>query len=320
MVNSDIEQAARDWVAKRDWDGGSAANNEHFQQWLMADRRHQGAFLRAQAAWVAIDRARVLKSQPRKRNALSRRMLIGGGVAASAMAAGLAGIMLSEPTITYETGPGEVRRVQMGDGSTAVLNADTKLKVQMARNIRRVRLVQGDTWFHVAKDAARPFVVETDRMQVRAVGTAFAVRAGSFSTGLLVSEGIVDVEPVGGRAATPRRLPAGSSAVMNSDGRLTTAAMSLLDIERTLAWRDFQIALDGDTLRDAVEMFNRYNARKLIIADPQIGGRKLVGWFRIDDPEGFAKAASDTLDVQVRFAADEIFLARRPDTEGRKNF
>ena len=107
---------------------------------------------------------------------------------------------------------------------------------------------------------------------------------------------------------------------MGGDGRLATAAVSLTQIERTLAWRDLQIALDGDTLREAVDLFNRYNSRRLVISDPAIGGKKLVGWFRIDDPEGFARAASDTLDVQVRMDADEIFLAKRPDSPRKKTF
>jgi transmembrane sensor len=317
VFETDIDEEARAWVARIDFEGRTPELEEALQRWLEVDRRHEGALLRAEAAWRMVDRVRGLAQAPRARKAHTRRMVIGAaGAAGLVAAASLAFVMLRSPATTYQTGAGELRRIRLSDGSAAILNADTVMTVAMRPRERRIVVRHGDVWFQVAKDRARPFVVSTDRMTVRAVGTEFAVRSGDISTDVLVNEGVVDVTSTAEPAAV-RRLPAGLSAGVHSDGQLTLTAMPLDAMRRALAWRDGQIGLDGETLREAVQIFNRYNSRKLIIVDPEVAERKLVGWFRIDDPEGFAKIASAALDVRIEVQSSQIVLeGRAPERAG----
>jgi transmembrane sensor len=315
-----IDAEARAWVARLDYEGRSPELEVALEHWLAVDRRHQGAFLRAQAAWVAVDRIRGVVDAPAVRKGQTRRLMLGGLAAGGLAAAASAGFVLLQPaTVSYQTGAGELRRVSLSDGSFAVLNADTVLTVSMRTHERRIGIRNGDVWFQVAKDAERPFIVTTDRMKVRAVGTEFAVRSGGASTQVLVNEGVVEVASTAA-PSTVRRLPAGLTAGVRSDGQVTVTAMSLDVMKRALAWRDGQIGLDGETLREAVQIFNRYNARKLIIVDPELADRRLVGWFRIDDPEGFAKIASAALNVRVEVQASQIVLENQVSSLGRGNF
>jgi transmembrane sensor len=223
--------------------------------------------------------------------------------------------MLLRKTQLLQTARSEIRRVQLEDGSVAAINSETALEVVMSPRLRHVRLLRGDAWFQVAKDASRPFVVQTDRMQVRAVGTAFAVAAADKASTVLVSEGVVEVEGVG-RRVRPRRLAAGSHGSLADGGEIETAVVPLDAIGRALAWREAQIALDGDTLAEAVEKFNRYNLRKLVIEEPELADRKLVGWFWMNDPESFARAAAVSLGAKVSLEPDRIVLARRDGGAG----
>src|SRR3546814_19688281 len=52
-------------------------------------------------------------------------------------------------------------------------------------------------WFQVAKDRARPFVVEVGDVRVRAVGTAFGVKRTAGGVDVQVTEGVVEVWRVG---------------------------------------------------------------------------------------------------------------------------
>ncbi len=52
------------------------------------------------------------------------------------------------------------------------------------------------------------------------------------------------------------------------------------------------------TLGQAVAEFNRYNNDKLEVA-PQLAGRRVVGWFRIYDVDGFAAASAAMVDGRV---------------------
>jgi transmembrane sensor len=82
-------------------------------------------------------------------------------------------------------------------------------------------------------------------------------------------------------------------------------------MERSLAWREGQIALDGDTLGEAVEEFNRYNHRQLVVANPELAQAKLVGWFWLDDPDSFAGAAARTLGAEIKLRDNQIVLISR---------
>jgi transmembrane sensor len=309
-----IDSDAAGWVARLDQEPGCPVVRAELERWLEADRRHRGAFLRAQAAWAAMDRARVLPMPVSRSGVPTRRLVIGGGLAVGAAAAGVAvAPMLNVRKQIYETGLREIRRVQFEDSSIAAINSETTLEVSMGPRLRRVRLLRGDAWFQVAKDKDRPFLVETDRMQVRAVGTAFAVAADGRASTVLVSEGVVAVGPVG-RKADPEMLHAGLKGEMAGDGLLVKASIPMESINRTLAWRETQIALDGETLGQAVAQFNRYNLRKLVVVEPGLADRKLVGWFWMNDPESFARAAAVSLGIEVSIQPDRIILSERRQT------
>ena len=62
------------------------------------------------------------------------------------------------------------------DGSFASLNTASRVSVRFTPERRAVRLEEGEAWYQVAHDRARPFVVEAGPVRVQAVGTAFSVR------------------------------------------------------------------------------------------------------------------------------------------------
>lgn len=64
----------------------------------------------------------------------------------------------------------------LSDGTKVWLNADSKIKypVSFGQDKREVSL-RGEGYFEVAKDSTRPFIVSTDKMDVRVLGTTFDV-------------------------------------------------------------------------------------------------------------------------------------------------
>ena len=97
---------------------------------------------------------------------LDRRVLLGGFGLAAAVAAGV----VLTPVLSrqrYRTLVGEIRRVPLADGSMAAINTDTTLDVRFQKAERAVTLDRGEAWFQVAKDAPRPFVVESGPVRVR---------------------------------------------------------------------------------------------------------------------------------------------------------
>lgn len=307
---AEIEADAARWVVRVDRDGETPGLRAELEAWLAGDRRRMGAYARAQAAWTHLDRASVLalESAPRERGStlVRRRGLIAGF---GALAAGLAAAAVAPRLLSrrYDTALGEIRRVPMSDGSVAAINTDSTLEIAMRPHSRTVKLERGEAWFAVAKDPDRPFVVESGPVHVRAVGTAFSVRKRDGGSDVLVTEGVVEVwTREDGRP--PRRVVAGQRIFVENDASAPTAPRADADLARQLAWRDGQIVLNGQTLAEAATEFNRYNDRKIVVADPRLANERFVGWFRTNDPEGFAEAAALTFNGDVSLGRDTIVL------------
>jgi transmembrane sensor len=208
--NEAVSAAAARWVVRRNA-GLSAAEAEALRQWLAGDARHRAAFEHYARAWSAFDGperedaqgAMIRRIGARVKQRRARRA---GGVLAAACAVAVAALVAVRPwpadaDRSRPEGPpsaGTVviqpeRRV-LEDGSVVELRADAVIDVRYDADTRRVVLSGGEAHFSVAKNPARPFVVETGGVEVRAVGTAFSVRLGMEQVEVLVTEGRVAVE------------------------------------------------------------------------------------------------------------------------------
>lgn len=310
----DIDAEAARYVARMDGDDWSDASEDELEAWLARDPRHPGALLRAQAAWMTLDRPFAAHAASRDKSApaprFSRRgLLVGGG---AAIAASIAGVALLSGGTSYATAVGEIRRVPLGDGSIAAINTASAIDVRLAETGRDVRLDRGEAWFQVASDSNRPFVVAAGRARVRAVGTAFSVRRGDGGAHVLVTEGVVEVWAEGAEGHRVR-LAAGSRAFVADNAAIAETPAAPSAIDRALAWRNGKIDLADDRLDAAAAEFNRYNRRRIVVGDPAIAGERFDGVFRTDDPEGFAKAVEVSLGVPVDLSDPAQIRIGTPD-------
>ncbi len=310
---SEIDEEAADWAARVDARGLDVEHDPELRAWLKGDARRAGALLRAQAAISFLDRGRALASAaPSVEEAQppSRRALIAGAGGIAASLVGGVGLWAARPQ-RLDTGLGEIRRVPLTDGSLVAINTKTALEVAMRPKARRIVLKEGEAWFQVAKDPERPFVVAAGPVRVRAVGTAFSVRRGDEAgdgVDIMVTEGVVETW-VEGDPAPRRRLSAGSRIILAS-AVSPTVAESPSEIERSLAWRNGEIALDGESLEQAARLFNRYNSRQIVIEDPVLARERFVGLFQTNEPESFAAAVAATLGAVVRDEDGAIRISR----------
>jgi len=209
---------------------------------------------------------------------------------------------------SYETGVGGREKMELADGSTVDLNTNTELNVRISGSRRDIMLERGEALFHVAHDSNRPFYVTAGGTVVRAVGTEFSVRIrDSEHVDVLVAEGRVAVGAPGREAnfenpsllAAAPKVSAGEAASVHRnavDRRIIPAN----DITRMLAWTGGYLAFQGETLDDAVQEFNRYNERKIAIADPSIVKIQVGGSFRTTDPDSFIAALQHSFGLQAQ--------------------
>lgn len=210
----------------------------------------------------------------------------------------------------YSTTLGSVRTVLLSDGSQATLGSDSRIRVALSRGERHIDLVQGEAYFEVSKDPKRPFVVIAGDRQVVAVGTRFAVRRDSADLRVVVTEGTVRLQPGStGKAApsNPTLLPAGSMALASAHGVLVRSG-SIEDAEREVDWRGGYLSFRDSTLADAATEFNRYNARKIVMGDPEVAALRVGGNFRWSNTETFVRLLEQGFPVRAEQQPDRIVL------------
>ena len=168
---------------------------------------------------------------------------------------------------------------------------------------------EGEAWFQVAKDRTRPFVVEIGDVRVRAVGTAFAVKRTAAGVDVQVTEGVVEIWRVGDEANI-HRVKAGTRALIAPDRAVAPIVAANEEIDNALAWRTGQLVFDGDSVAEAVAEFNRYNVRKIEVADAGLGEQKMVGRFRTNEPDAFARAVATLMKARAEMHSDRIILSQ----------
>lgn len=214
---------------------------------------------------------------------------------------------------SYASGVGQLQTVALADGSTATLSSDSRLDVRMTRGERLVTLAQGEAFFDVARDTRRPFVVTAEGRRVAAVGTRFSVRRDPAALRVVVTEGKVRLESApgaDGRAQPVALLPAGSVATAGRHGVLVRS-LPVDEAERYLEWRSGYLSFEDTSLATAAAEFNRFNTRKLELADAAVAELRVGGNFRWSNADGFVRLLEQGFPVRAERHADRIVLHSR---------
>lgn len=213
----------------------------------------------------------------------------------------------------YASTIGEVLEVTLADGSRATLSSDSRLRVRMDRRARHLALERGEAFFDVAHDPARPFVVDAGGHRATAIGTRYSVRRDEATLRVVVAEGKVRLEGAPGADGQVRPvslLPAGSVATVGRNGVLVRS-LPVEEAQRYLEWRQGFLAFDDVPLTQAAAEFNRFNARRLELADPEVAGLRIGGNFRWSNLDGFVGLLEQGFPVRAERHPDRIVLHSR---------
>lgn len=106
------------------------------------------------------------------------------GVAAVILILTIIGIRINYANNTWievqSNTPGNLKKIELSDGSTVHLNASSTLKYPKKFNRKsRELFLDGEAYFNVTKDSSHPFIINLDNQQIEVLGTEFNVLAYS---------------------------------------------------------------------------------------------------------------------------------------------
>lgn len=150
--------------------------------------------------------------------------------------------------------------IVLGDGTSVVLDAGSKLKYpdSFGKESRHVYL-QGEAYFQVVPDKSSPFIVSADCGQVEVLGTTFNVSAwgDSGSVEVAVKEGRVKFSLVGENESNAVIVVAHQGSVLHRGGK--PSSPSTIDIEKKLAWMRDEAFFENAALAEILERLHRWH-------------------------------------------------------------
>jgi transmembrane sensor len=294
-----LSDAAIDWLVRLK--SGQATVDDHvaFTAWRGQSAEHEVAAREAEAIWhgvgIAGDRAKKLERKARRAKMTRRAMLGGGTLAVAGFALARSGVIGPQLFADYATDVGEQRTVALADGSSVFLNARSALSVKFAAAERRLSLLEGQATFTVARDAARPFVVEAGDGQTRAVGTVFDIDIRADEAIVTVVEGVVAIttdqapDPVVARVdQRVRYFPRGKPS-----------APETTNAEIETAWHRGKLVFNRRPLAGVVADIERYRRGTIVLVGDGLRSLEVTGVFDLNDPEAILRTIEDTLPVRM---------------------
>ncbi|WP_165832353.1 FecR family protein [Caulobacter radicis] len=298
-------QQAAEWLARLDL---GTADLDEFARWRDAEPRHALAFLRVTTAADAatkIGHTPPVQVGPR---ALSRRSAIAAMMLGTLALGG--GVMVTERVNARErsrTSVGQTRSVNLAGVGTVLLNTDSVVSWQANKVRVRVWLEQGEIAL-VLTEGAPEFHLFGGNGEVRLLPGQYNARLKGKALDLMVLRGgVVSTRAAGiAQTAAPR-----SILYTGGNDQPLTRTASAEAVATALAWRDGEILFIDEPLSTAIEEYNRYLVRKILIVDPQLGGIRVGGRFTTKDPATFLTAIHTTLDIDVVATDANILLTRK---------
>jgi transmembrane sensor len=208
-----------------------------------------------------------------------------------------------------ETNQGERAALQLSDGTSVQVHANSKLRLPKAfDNRERVVHLTGEAYFDVAPDSTWPFFVETSNATVNVRGTSFDVRAYPGSeVQVAVEEGSVTVHPEqASEEHAGAKLKSGMvGRVGRSDSTVVTEESSILPF---VGWTKGRLVFRNATLPEVAARLERWYGLEVKIQDPSLRDLQLTANLRSQALRDVLDIVAASLRIEYRIEEETVFL------------
>jgi transmembrane sensor len=200
------------------------------------------------------------------------------------------------------------------DGSVVSLNSDTKISYpkQFATNAREVS-IEGEAFFQVKPDKARPFIIHAKNAQIKVLGTSFNVDAYPSEKKLEVIVETGRVQVLNKTAISKEN----SELILTPGEKGTLAYFGNSLIKSTnqnpnfLAWKTHNLVFKATLLSEVVENLEKVYKVNIRLADPKLNGLLLTAQFNDYPLDFILKVIETTFEIEVQQDKEQYILKAR---------
>lgn len=202
------------------------------------------------------------------------------------------------PSSEYATEVGKQRHLDLPDGSTLLLDTNTRVQVSYERTRRHVTLLRGRIQASVAHDENRPFVVTSGIGSIRALGTVFQVKQQNDGTSVALLEGRVIVSTDSSSLRDAVELRPMQQLTYDTTGKLESPGS--IEPDDAESWTQGRLVFKEERLEDLIAEFNRYSNDQLVLSRSELGDIKVSGAFNASDQPALLSALRQGWGLQAQ--------------------
>jgi len=200
--------------------------------------------------------------------------------------------------------------VVLPDGSVVSLSAGSSLTFTSPfKPDSRFVNFSGEAFFQIEGNPNWPFIIETNELTIRVIGTAFNVRSWPHqsSSYVDVSHGLVDVSSKTD-GSTTIQLSEGHRAAYNRKSRMLEK--SVVD-PNFLSWKTRQIEFQNASLNQVFETLENVYKVKIVVSDASILEERMGATFSHNTLNYITNVVCATFDLEVSEENDVLVFIRK---------
>ncbi|SDM51916.1 FecR protein [Daejeonella rubra] len=194
-------------------------------------------------------------------------------------------------------GKGIRKEVKLPDGTFVRLNSDSKLSydLDMQRHDQRDVSLTGEAFFKVAHDKKRPFIVKTNKVAIKVLGTEFNVRdyPGDKVSETTLIKGSIELtindrsdqkfllkpsEKLALVKSSKKTLEKGISSVLMIDN-ISPIKLGDQEYIEEISWTENKFVFENESFEDLIPKLERWYNVKIILNDTTIKSYRFTGVF-----------------------------------------
>jgi transmembrane sensor len=177
--------------------------------------------------------------------------------------------------------PGKRQTIHLPDGSTVILNADSRVDYPSAftGKTREIYLT-GEAYFDIRHDPAKPFLVHTGNLTTKVLGTAFDIKAypGDESIRVTVTRGKVQVWKENKSLGL-----IGANHQISFSKKTEVVSDAVVDTRTVVAWKPQEISFNDISMGEAAKKIEDRFGMTVEFANPAVKNCLVTATFSEDD-------------------------------------
>jgi transmembrane sensor len=200
-------------------------------------------------------------------------------------------------------------KIELPDGSVVTLNkgAEITYPKSFASKTRLVNFT-GEAFFLIQKDSVRPFIIRSNNLSIRVLGTSFNVKAipGSPEIEVIVKTGKVAIYE-GSDKINDKNIMAGERAVYNKE--LRKISIEENKNRNFLAWETGQIIFEESSLVEIINVLSSVYHKEFIIKSDNLKNCRVTVSFENQELYAVLKVLEATLDIHFTIKGEIIEIS-----------